>query len=193
MATQPVAKIGEQEYLEHERNAEWPSEYLNGEVFPMDSASARHGLICTNITGCLILEPGKRGYLFYSTGRLRIEATGLYTYPDLMLVCGEPKYLDERGETVANPAIIFEILSRTTRDYDRGEKFDQYQTIPSLREYITVAQYKPQVQHRVRQPDSSWNLTAITSLEAHLQLVFIECKVPLSRIYKAVIFDEKLV
>ena len=188
MATQPIPKITEEEYLEHERNADWPSEYLNGEVFPMDGASFTHGVIQANIAGTLIVEAGKRGCIAMGMARLLIEATGLFTYPDVMVICGEPRFSDKLKETSTNPVIIFEILSRTTVGYDRGEKFDHYRTIPSLGEYITINQYKPHVIHNLRQPDNSWVLTDIDNLQANLTLASLECELPLSNIYKAVTF-----
>lgn len=189
MATQPVSKITEQQYLEHERNTAWPSEFLNGEIFRVEGASAKHALIHTNIGFTLRPEARKRGCLVYTTGRLRIHATGLYTYPDLMVVCGQPKYSDDLEETLTNPVVIFEILSRTTEGYDRGEKFDHYSTIPSLHEYITVSQHAPHIQHHLRQPNNSWVLTRLEGLDARLPIARLECELRLQQLYEDVIFD----
>ena len=184
MSSQPTTFLTPAEYLELERRAEYKSEYFQGEMFAMAGASPRHGLIALNLGGELRQQLKQRPCRVYSSDvRLRVTPTGLYTYPDVMVVCGEPQFADDQKETVLNPAVIIEVLSPSTRDYDRGQKFQHYRTLPSLIEYLTVAQDAPHIEHYTRQPDNRWLLAEFGDQGQSVQLTSIHCVLPLAEIY----------
>jgi Uma2 family endonuclease len=189
MATEPKTFLTPEEYLEHERKAEYKSEYYQGEMFAMAGASPRHADIITNIIGLYWQQ--LRGRPCRATAndvRLRIPATGLYTYPDVMVICGDRELADDQKDTVLNPTVIVEVLSDSTRDYDRGQKFEEYRTLSSLAEYLTVAQHTPHVERWRRQPDNGWLLTEFRDLTHTVELTSIGCVLPLSEIYDRITF-----
>jgi Uma2 family endonuclease len=166
-----ATRVSPEEYLERERQAETRSEYRDGVIVAMSGASVRHGNIVSN----LVIEIGTRirgsRCRVYSTDlRLAVRAANLYTYPDVMVICGEPELVDERQDVVANPVVIIEVLSKTTEGYDRGEKFARYRLIPSLKEYLTVAQDKVHVEHWSKQADGEWSATVYTKPDAVIRL-----------------------
>src|SRR5262249_28209470 len=165
MSTAPTRRISPEEYLAQERLADFKSEYLRGEVFAMAGASYPHTLIKDN----LAQEAGtqlKSGpcRVLTSDMRVRVNATGLYTYPDVVIVCDEPEFEDAVFDTLLNPRALVEVLSDSTEKYDRGAKFGHYRQIPSLQEYVLVAQDRPLVERYVRQADNSWLLTVFEGL-----------------------------
>lgn len=178
-----------EEYLTIERQSEIRSEYLNGEMFAMSGSSREHNLIVTNLSREISTQ--LRGHpceTYTNDQRVHIPATGIYTYPDLVVACGEPRFQNQRFDTLLNPAVIIEVLSPNTEAYDRGEKFESYRTIESLREYVLIAQDKPRVEHYLRQDGSSWLLTAVSGLEARVSLPSIQCELALSEIYERIKF-----
>ncbi|MGH9609237.1 MAG: Uma2 family endonuclease [Bryobacteraceae bacterium] len=184
MATAPTQKLTPEEYLAQDREAEFKSEYLNGGVFPMAGVSFRHAKIVSN----LIVELRRNSicHVLSSDLRLHIGATGLFTYPDVMVICGKPRFLDGVFDTVLNPDVLIEVLSKSTKDYDRGEKFESYRTLDSLHEYLTIAQDKVHVEHYVRQPDSRWVLTEYREPSASLEI--LGGNHPIAAIYEDVDF-----
>lgn len=112
--------------------------------------------------------------------------TGLFTYPDVVVVCGEPRLADEHLDTLLNPTLLIEVLSPSTEAYDRGKKFEHYRTIESLAEYLLVAQDEPRIEQFVRQPDGHWLFTAIAGLPATILLPSIRCELSLSEVYDKV-------
>ena len=136
MSSQPNSLLTPEEYLEKERRAEYKSEYLAGEVFAMVGASYRHGLIVANLLRELGIQLKEKPCdVFAGDLRVRITLTGLYTYPDIVVICEPVQFADDRKDTVLNPVILIEVLSDSTKDYDRGQKFQHYRTLPSLKEY----------------------------------------------------------
>ena len=123
--------------------------------------------------------------------RVKVRATSFYTYPDIVVVCGQPQFEDRHRDTLLNPTVIFEILSRSTEGYDRGEKFANYRTLESLTDFIMVSQYRPLVEHYARQPDETWLLTSYEGLEAVLPIPSIGCELPLADIYDKVEWPEE--
>lgn len=139
MSAQPVKMYSEQEYLELEREAPYKSEYYRGEIFAMAGAGHNHNRIVENLSGeCYIMFKGKSCRTYSSDQRLHIPENGIYTYPDLLIVCGKNEYLDAKKDTILNPTMIIEVLSESTAAYDRGEKFHFYRSIPSLAEYVLI-------------------------------------------------------
>jgi Uma2 family endonuclease len=184
MSAQPKTFLSPEEYLEQERRAEYKSEYLAGEVFAMAGASRRHGLIVTNLIGELRQQLKGKPYEVYSGHlRLRVTLAGLYTYPDVMVVYADVQFADDQKDTVLNPVVLIEVLSESTSDYDRGRKFESYRTLPSLREYLTVAQDKPHIEHWTRQQEDSGSLVEFSNLSQTIRLASIDCVLPLKEIY----------
>ena len=170
--------------MEQERRAEYKSEYFGGEVFAMAGASRRHGLIVTNLIRELSLQLKERPCEVYAGDlRLRVTPTGLYTYPDVMVICADVRFADDQKDTVLNPVVLIEVLSESTRDYDRGRKFQHYRTLPSLMEYLTVAQDEPHIEHWSRQQEDRGLLVEFSNLGQSIQLASINCVLPLAEIY----------
>ena len=176
-----------EEYLALERKAERKSEYFNGEIFAMSGACPQHVLIVTNVVAELRGQLKTRPCTVYSTDlRLKVSAAGLYTYPDVIVVCGEPRFDDDHKDTLLNPTLIVEVLSESTKDYDRGGKFEQYRKIESFVEYVLIAQDKRHVEHFVRQAGNRWLLSETNRLEDTLELTSIACNLMLTEVYDKV-------
>jgi Uma2 family endonuclease len=179
--------ITPEEYLERERAAETRTEYFRGELFAMAGATPEHVLIVTNLVGELRQHLRDRPCNVYSTDlRVTVSSTGLYTYPDVTVVCGPAAFVDSRRDTVTNPVVIIEVLSESTKDYDRGQKFEGYRTVTSLMEYLTVAQDKMHIEQWTRQPDQRWLLTEYTDPEAVMPLSSIDVELRLADVYEKV-------
>jgi Uma2 family endonuclease len=190
MSTAPTRRLSPQEYLAQERHAEFKSEYLRGEVFAMAGASYEHTLIKDN----LAREAGnqlKGGpcRVLTSDMRVKVNATGLYTYPDVAIVCDRPQFEDEEFDTLLNPRAVVEVLSESTERYDRGAKFGHYRKVLSLQEYVLVAQDKPLVERYVRQADDSWLLTVFEGLPQTFAFASVPAQIPLADIYSGVEFS----
>jgi len=183
--------ITPEEYLALERQAEYKSEYYDGEIFAMTGASRKHNLITLNIGAELRNQLKNRACEAYQNDmRVHVPATGLYTYPDVVVVCGEPQLEDEHLDMLLNPTLIVEVLSKSTARYDRTSKFSDYRSIPSFAEYLLVAQDEYRVEHYVKQTDARWLLTEYRSLEAVIQLDSIQCSLSLKEIYDKVSFTQ---
>jgi len=176
-----------QEYLAFERAAEYKNEYFDGEIFAMTGASRRHNLLALSIGGKLYAKLLERPCEVYSGDmRVRVPASGLYTYPDVAAVCGEPQFEDEFVDTLLNPVLLVEILSKSTAHYDRTSKFSDHRSIPSFTEYLLVSQDEYRVEHYARQTDGRWLLTKYRSLEDVAQLDSLQCSLSLKEIYDKV-------
>lgn len=188
MASQPQDYITPEQYLELERKADHVrSEYFDGQIFAMTGASRRHILIVTNLVMQLGIQLKKRPCEVYSNDmRVRVTPTGLYTYPDVIVMCGEPLLADNHKDTLLNPTLIIEVLSESTKDYDRGGKFEHYRSLESFKEYVLVAQNKPHVEDFVRQPDHRWMFSETNNLQDTIELTSINCHLALSEIYDKV-------
>ena len=163
MTAEPAARLfTEDEYLQMERAADHKSEYYAGRMYAMAGASEAHILAVGNTQSLLQQQFRGRPCRVYSTDmRVRVSETGLYTYPDVVAVCGEPAFLDDKRDTILNPNIIVEVLSPSTEQYDRTDKFEHYQSLESIREVLFVSQTRVRVEHYVRQ-DETWVLTVYT-------------------------------
>jgi Uma2 family endonuclease len=155
----------------------------------MSGASRKHNLIGWNIGGELRPQLRDRDCEAYiGDMRVKVSSTGLYTYPDVVVVCGEPLFEDAEVDTLLNPKVLFGTLSKSTEGYDRGKKVAHYRTLPSLAEHVLVAQDKPHVEHYVRQPDNQWLLSETNRLEDTIALPSIQCNLRLAEIYLKVKF-----
>ncbi len=180
--------ISPEEYLEMERQAETKSEYIAGEIFAMAGASRSHNLIVRNISRGL--DPQREGQaceVYTNDMRVEVDPTGLYTYPDVVIVCGQPQFKDAGEDTLLNPTVIMEVLSDSTASYDRGEKFEHYGTLPSLTDYLLIAQDRAAIEQRVR-TDRGWQLAFHYGLDAVVPLPSIGCALPLSDVYDRIEF-----
>jgi Uma2 family endonuclease len=187
MSRQPETHITPAEYLAFERQAEYKNEYFDGEIFAMVGASRKHNLITVNITSSLHTQLKNRPCEVYSSDmRIRIPNANIYTYADLTVACGEPKFEDAHVDTLLNPDLIVEVLSKSTASYDRRQKFAFYRTIESLRDYILVSQDSFHVEQYTKQADARWLLADFRSLEDVLQLDSVQCSLPLREIYDRV-------
>lgn len=184
MSAEPQRTYTSEEYLTLERESETRNEYLNGEIFAMSGASRGHNLIGTNIVGALHTPLKRQGCEQYASDmRVRVPATGLYTYPDVVVVCGEPEFEDGEGDTLINPNLLIEILSPSTEDYDRGRKFAHYRSLPSLQAYLLVAQDHVHVELSTRHNNSFWMLWETDDLKATLEIPVIGVTLELADIY----------
>ena len=184
MATAALNRYTPEEYLALERHAEFRSEYIDGDIIAMSGGSIPHNYIAGNIyAGLLARFSGRLCHVFFADVKVRFGRGTNYTYPDVMALCGPPGYGDEHKEILTNPALIVEVLSRTTEAYDRGKKFKGYKAIDSLREYLLVSQDEVRVEHFVRNGDL-WTPTLITDLDAVVELPSVGCSMPMLEIYR---------
>lgn len=178
-----------EEYLVKERKAEFKSEYRDGQIVAMPGASRQHNLISGNIFGEFYLQFLDRTCEVYTNDmRVKVSDSGLYTYPDVVVVCDEPRFEDNYFDTLLNPTVLVEVLSPSTENYDRNDKFFSYQTLESLQEYILVSQNGVHVEQYVRQ-DDNWIQREFRSLDDVLVLASIECRLALRAIYAKVQFS----
>ena len=190
MATLPLPRMTLRQYLDREQRSEARHEFLDGEIFEMEAATFRHQQIGIQLVGAL--RPGLNSHgceIHFSGTRVATSQQGLYTYPDLVIMCGQPKFWDSDPDTLCNPKAIIEILSRGTRDYDRGTKFKLYRSLASLEEYLNVHQDSPCVEHHTRQADGSWVTRDFNGLDAVLHLTSVPIDIPFSVIYAGIEFD----
>jgi len=179
------------EYLAFERASELRHEYYGGEIFAMSGASAAHNTICWNLAVRLdsqLKAGGCRG--FVNDMRVAVEASGLFTYPDLVVVCGPPVFLDaSQPDTLTNPTLIAEVLSASTEDYDRGRKFAHYRGLPSLQGYLLLSQDRHHAELYQRQPGDTWLLSETSDPETRISLpVAGGAELRLGDLYDGVVF-----
>jgi Uma2 family endonuclease len=188
MASEPHRRVPIEEYLALERRSETKSEYLNGEIFAMTGASRKHNIIAGNVFAELHGQLKGRGCEVYTNDmRVWIPAVDLFTYPDVVVACGQPDFTDAEIDTLLNPTLIVEVLSPSTESYDRGIKFAYYRTLPSLAEYLILAQGRVYAEHWVRQGGGGWLLTETDRREDVLELPSTGCMLALADVYDRVI------
>lgn len=181
----------EERYLVMERESQERHEFLSGHIYAMAGASETHVLVAGNISAALHAAFRHRPCVaFQSDMRVRIESVGLYTYPDVIAVCGERKYSDTHNDTLLNPQVICEILSDSTESYDRGQKFEWYRTVPSITDVLLISQKKPLVEQYTRQPDGSWVLHERRSGDP-VMLASLGCELAVDEIYLKVDFTQE--
>jgi Uma2 family endonuclease len=187
MSSQTQQHYTPEEYLALERQAQCKSEYYAGEIFAMAGASRWHNLIVANVIGELRAQlKGRPCTTYPSDMRVKVSPTGLYTYLDVIVVCGEALFEDNQQDTLLNPTLIVEVLSESTEAYDRGGKFAHYRKLTSLMEYVLITQTKPHIEHYVRQLDNRWLLAEADSLHDTVHLASIDCQLALAEVYDKV-------
>jgi Uma2 family endonuclease len=190
MSQRILTYISPEEYLRLERAAEYKSEYLNGEIFAMSGAGRAHNLLTVNIGSELNRQlMGKPCEVYGGDMRVKVASVGFYTYPDISVVCDEPIFEDSEVDTLLNPTVLVEVLSKSTERYDRMSKTFYYRSIESMTEHLLVAQHKVHVEQYVKQPTGEWLLIEHTSPEQIVQLASIGCSLELPRVYDKVTLD----
>ncbi len=180
-----------EQYLAAERKAAYKSEFVNGHVYAMAGASRAHNQITFNIARELGAQlRGRPCTAYVSDLRVKVTATGLYTYPDVVALCGEGLFEDSALDTLLNPQLIVEVLSESTEAYDRGEKFAHYRRLPTLSDYVLIAQNKVRVEHYVRQ-GRQWILAEADGWDDTIELTSIGCRLALCDLYDKVSFSEE--
>ena len=184
-----IERLSVADYLRAERASESKHEFHEGEVAVTVGGSFRHARIITNLVNVFsdLLTEQEADVL--QALRVRVDAVDLYTYPDVSIVCGSPVLEDHHNDTLMNPTVIIEVLSPSTEAYDRGQKFAYYRQIPSLREYVLVAQHQPSIDHFLRRENDDWVIgTGCERIDQVLRLQTLELQVPLRRIYHKIDF-----
>lgn len=202
MSAVPKKLYTAEEYEARERTAEFKSEFYRGEIFPMQGpdgpfgmagAKFNHNRAKDNLLHELTVRlKGGPCQALTSDMRVRVQATGLQTYPDLLIACGKLEFADGKKDSLLNPSVIIEVLSDSTEGYDRGAKFLNYQKIPSLREYILVEQDEPICERYVRAPDGfTWLRTTVEGLDGSLTVATVNATIPMTDIYAGVEWESQ--
>ncbi len=187
MSTAPRMHISPEEYLAAERASETKHEYFDGRVYAMAGASEKHVQIVFNLSGILYAQLWNRPCKAYTNDmRVKINAMGAYVYPDVIALCSEPQFDDVQRDTLLNPAMIIEVLSPSTTSYDKGEKFLFYQTLPSLQEYLLIAQDRMLIVHCMRRENGLWDFKLTMQGEQTIELTSIGCTLSVADIYQKV-------
>ena len=184
-----IYQLTEAAYLDLERKADFKSEFFDGEMFAMAGGSPAHSLIATNLGREFGNHLKGRPCVPYNSDlRLKVEHTGLYTYPDLSVICGPLKFTEADKDTVTNPTLLVEVLSDSTETYDRGAKFRNYVQIPTLREYLLVSQQEPRIEQFARQENGSWLWREVAGQNAMLELASLDIIIALAEVFANVPF-----
>src|SRR5215467_10144371 len=178
------------EYLAMERESETRHEYIDGHVYDMAGESLQHSRICINLAREVSNQLRSRNCEALSPNmKVKTSNSGLFSYPDLTVVCGQPRFLDNQKDVLINPTAIFEVLSPSTEAYDRGEKFMRYRSfIETLADYLLVSQVRPLIDHFVRRPDGQWLYSSVAELSGSVEIASIGCRLQLREVYARVDF-----
>jgi Uma2 family endonuclease len=191
MSAQAHPRLTEEEYLKIERVAEIRSEYYDGHMYAMSGGSLPHAVIIANLTGELYSALKKTPCtVMNSDMRVRISPSKFYTYPDIVVLCGPAKVADDQNDTLLNPTLLIEVLSRSTERHDRGFKSLHYRQLESLQEYALVSQTEPRVEIFRRQPSGDWLLSESAGLDAVCRFDSAGCRIALSEIYHRIEFSD---
>jgi len=191
MQATKLQKLTIEEYLEIEQSSDNKYEYHDGYIYGMAGGTVNHGRISTNISreiGNNLIKKGSSCEIFNSDVKLHIQKENRYVYPDGMVVCGDLQYSEDYKEAITNPILIIEVLSKSTADYDRGDKFFFYQQIKSLQEYILIEQDKMQIDIYSRRKNL-WKISRVTQKDGTLHLSSLDITIDLNEIYRSVQFD----
>lgn len=179
-----------EEYLALEEVAEYKSEYIDGEIFPMAGGTTNHNQIALNFSAELIFAFKKLDYrVFINDLRLWIPERRIYTYPDVMVIEGEPEYVNDRTDMITNPKIIVEVLSKSTQGYDRSDKFEAYRTIPTFEEYLLFDPSKIHIEQYSKTANKRWSFREYDTEDEAINLTSVELEIALEDIYNKVQFE----
>jgi len=189
MSALAALSVTPEQYLEAEREADCKSEYFSGQIFAMAGASRRHNVLVGNLVRRLGNRlDGQPCETYPSDMKVLVQANGLYAYPDVTVVCGEPEFLDRDGDVLLNPLLIVEVLSESTQSYDRGAKRALYQALDSLQEYVLVSAGTPRVERFTRQDTGLWLYESVGGLDGEIRLESLNITLPLAEVYERVTF-----
>lgn len=189
---QTPLRMTEQEYLVFEEKSDTKHEFVNGNVYAMTGASWTHNVICLN-TGATLNNQLKNRDCTAVVGdvRLKVESKVSHRYPDIMIVCGEPKFVDNRVDTISNPALVIEVLSPSTALIDLNDKLHEYLKLASLKEYVIVAQHEARIERYLLHESGEWLYKQVAGLDNHIELPSIDCLLSLADVYSKVVFKEE--
>ena len=191
MSSMPEQLYTPEEYLKRERMADYKSEYFAGEIIAMAGAKRKHNLIAGNIFAFLNTQLREAPCEVYTNDmKVQADKARQFSYPDVVVVCGEPQFRDNEDDVLQNPVVIVEVLSPSTEAFDRGEKFLRYRQLESLQEYLLVTQNERRVEQFTKQADGSWRMTETT--EGSLTLESVGCVLSFDDIYNKVTFEPKI-
>lgn len=177
-----------EEYLSYEDDAEYKSEYFNGEIIAMAGGSAEHSIICVNMMRRLSEKLDNREcFVFDSNMKLDIQTYNHFVYPDVMVVCGEIEFSRNRTDIIQNPVLVIEVLSPATRHFDRGDKFTFYRSIPSMKEYAMISQDEPMIEVYYKQNHKTWIYTIAKGLDDSVMFKTLDIELPLKHIYHKIV------
>ena len=192
MSTSPVSYLSPEQYLEIERAAEFRSEYLHGQMYAMSGGTLNHARIVANLVARLLEQlRGGPCELAANDLRLYIAREDVYTYPDIVVICGPVRFQDKHRDSIVDATVIVEVLSPSTGNYDRGEKFRFYRSLDSFSEYLLLAQDTQRAEHHVRQSDGSWLFREFTAPGDVIALRSVGCRLPLELLYERVTFEDE--
>lgn len=186
MSTSALQRLTVEEFLAFEASSEVRHEYFDGELFAMARGSATHSAIKVNALTALNLAARERGCRVFDSDMMVSCPSGLRTYPDLSVACEPPRFESDSERVLLNPQAIVEVLSESTEAYDRGRKFDSYQSIASLAEYVLISQDRPHVDRFTRQESGDWLLSKSQGLDAAVELQTLGIAIPLAELYAGV-------
>ncbi|BBD61943.1 hypothetical protein NIES2109_47790 [Nostoc sp. HK-01] len=179
-----------EEYLQLEEAAEYKSEYIDGQIIPMAGGTINHNQIALNLSTELNYAFKKQSYRIYmSDVRLWISQKRIYTYPDVMIIAGEPEFFNNRQDIITNPQIIVEVLSKSTRNYDYEDKFAAYRTIPTFQEYLLIDQYRVHVEQFSKIGKKQWNLREYDEEDNAIAFASVPLEISLQDLYNKVNFE----
>ncbi len=189
MGASPILRFTEEQYLAMDQEIAGRSEFHGGVVLPVEAATVSHEAIVANLLGEVrTAARGTPGRVFGPQLRTRIPRAR-YCYPDATLICGSPELYEDRRDTIVNPVAVFEILSPSTESFDRGLKFAAYRDLPSLRQYVLIAQTEPRIEWFVKSPEGFWVLHDASGPGARLEIPSIAAAIPVASIYEGVEFE----
>jgi Uma2 family endonuclease len=184
MSTNPVTYVSPEEYLEIERLSDERHEYVHGAIVAVGRPAPRHGVIVYNMARGLGRRVETKGCRpFTESLRVSVRWGELIAYPDVVLICGDPQWLDEKHDTLTNPSFVVEVLSPSTRDYDRATKGGLYRMLPSISEYLMIDPKPVFIEHCRRLPNGNWEIATILDRDATLRLESLDCEIPVREIY----------
>ena len=189
MPAQQNAQLSPEEYLDNERASDTKHEYLNGDVFAMAGASRAHNQITSNLVVALGNKLAERPCSVYVSDmkvRTQTKETNKYSYPDVVVTCGDESFGDDKNDVLLNPLLIIEVLSESTEAYDRGLKFFHYQLIPSLSDYLLVTQDFCRVEHYQRREDQQWVYSEYHDSQDMVEIATLNCSLTMAEIYRRV-------
>jgi len=191
MSSQPERRYTLEEYLALERQSDVKYEYRDGEIFAVSGGTLSHELIMNNVFDLLRAQLREKGCRIFSSNRqIKVPAAPPYRYADGSVVCGKVEVERFNGnDLLINPVLIYEVFSPSTEAYDRGDKFTYYKSIPSLREYLLIAQHRPHITHYVKQTENKWEQEEANDLSGRIYLPTIDCTLALSKVYRDVEFQ----